>query len=164
MKAKTQKGKKKILAVASIGGHWIQMLRITAVLATDYEVCYVSTNPKWAETVKGKFYSICEFSRWDAWKMLFCIPYVLMILQKEKPHVALSTGAAPGLLVLLLAKYVFRKKTIWVDSIANVAKLSACGRYAVKFGVDSVYTQWEHLAVGKVKFAGNVFGKLENVE
>ena len=69
-------------------------------------------------------------------------------------------GAAPGLLVLLLAKYVFRKKTIWVDSIANVAKMSACGRYAVKLGIDHVYSQWEHLAVGKVKYAGNVLGKL----
>jgi UDP-N-acetylglucosamine:LPS N-acetylglucosamine transferase len=154
------KNKKKILAVASIGGHWIQLLRITAGLAADYDISYVSSNPKWADLVKGKFYAICEFSRWDAWKMFFCVPYVLMILQKEKPSVVLSTGAAPGLLVLLLAKYVFRKKTIWVDSIANVAKMSACGRYAVKLGIDHVYSQWEHLAVGKVKYAGNVLGKL----
>ncbi|MCI6873397.1 MULTISPECIES: oligosaccharide biosynthesis protein Alg14 [Hallerella] len=164
MNPDARKDKKKILAVASIGGHWVQLLRITAGLSSDYEVSYVSSNPKWAESVSGKFYSICEFSRWDAWKMFFCIPYVLMILLKEKPYVALSTGAAPGLLVLLLAKYVFRKKTVWVDSIANVAKLSACGRYAVKLGIDKVYTQWEHLAVGKVKFAGNVLGKLGNVE
>ena len=154
------KNKKKILAVASIGGHWIQLLRTTAGLAADYDISYVSSNPKWADLVKGKFYAICEFSRWDAWKMFFCVPYVLMILLKEKPSVVLSTGAAPGLLVLLLAKYVFRKKTIWVDSIANVAKMSACGRYAVKLGIDHVYSQWEHLAVGKVKYAGNVLGKL----
>jgi UDP-N-acetylglucosamine:LPS N-acetylglucosamine transferase len=154
------KNKKKILAVASIGGHWIQLLRITAGLAADYDISYVSSNPKWADLVKGKFYAICEFSRWDAWKMFFCVPYVLMILLKEKPSVVLSTGAAPGLLVLLLAKYVFRKKTIWVDSIANVTKMSACGRYAVKLGIDHVYSQWEHLAVGKVKYAGNVLGKL----
>ncbi|MBP5246644.1 MAG: hypothetical protein J6Z31_02150 [Fibrobacter sp.] len=162
--ADTPKNKKKILAVASIGGHWIQLLRIIAGLASDYDVSYVSSNPKWAESVKGKFYAICEFSRWDAWKMLICVPYVLMILKKEKPDVVLSTGAAPGLLVLLLAKYVFRKKTIWVDSIANVAKLSACGRYAVKLGVDHVYSQWEHLATDKVKFAGNVLGKLGDAE
>ena len=154
------KNKKKILAVASIGGHWIQLLRITAGLAADYDISYVSSNPKWADLVKGKFYAICEFSRWDAWKMFFCVPYVLMILLKEKPSVVSSTGAAPGLLVLLLAKYVFRKKTIWVDSIANVAKMSACGRNAVKLGIDHVYSQWEHLAVGKVKYAGNVLGKL----
>ena len=33
------KNKKKILAVASIGGHWIQLLRITAGLAADYDIC-----------------------------------------------------------------------------------------------------------------------------
>ena len=83
MNPDVRKDKKKILAVASIGGHWVQLLRITAGLSSDYEVSYVSSNPKWAECVSGKFYSICEFSRWDAWKMFFCIPYVLILVRSR---------------------------------------------------------------------------------
>lgn len=37
---------KKILAVASIGGHWVQLLRITRPLEEHYEVVYMSTHPK----------------------------------------------------------------------------------------------------------------------
>lgn len=37
---------KKILAVASIGGHWVQLLRIARPLEKRYEVVYMSTHPK----------------------------------------------------------------------------------------------------------------------
>ena len=35
--------RKKILAVASIGGHWVQLLRIAHPLEERYEVVYMST-------------------------------------------------------------------------------------------------------------------------
>lgn len=35
--------RKKILAVASIGGHWVELLRITRPLEGRYEVVYMST-------------------------------------------------------------------------------------------------------------------------
>ena len=35
---------KKILAVASIGGHWVQLLRIARPLEERYEVVYMSTH------------------------------------------------------------------------------------------------------------------------
>ena len=38
--------KKKIVAVASIGGHWIQLLRITRTLESEFDVSYVSTHEK----------------------------------------------------------------------------------------------------------------------
>ena len=149
--------KKKIFAVASIGGHWVQLLRIARQMEKDYEVVYLCTHPKCATMVEGqKFYLMEDYSRWDAWKMIPAFFKLLGIVRREKPEAIMTTGAAPGLMCLLAGK-VLGKKTIWVDSIANVQHLSASGRIAAKF-VSRIYTQWKDLATPKVAFAGNILG------
>lgn len=105
-----------------------------------------------------KFYSITDFSRWNAWKMFFAVFSIIWILLKERPTTIISTGAAPGLLVLLIAKFLFFRKTIWIDSFANASQLSFCGKLALKFSIDHVYTQWEHLCDSRIKYSGNILG------
>ena len=62
---------KKVLAVASIGGHWIQLLRIARPMEGHYEMVYVSTHPKCATMVEGqKFCQTTDFSRSNAWKLI----------------------------------------------------------------------------------------------
>jgi len=149
--------KKKVLAVASIGGHWIQLLRIARPMEERYEMVYVSTHPKCATMVDGqKFCVTTDFSRSDAWKLIPSFFKALKTIRQEKPDAILSTGAAPGVVFLLAGKLLGRK-TIWVDSIANVEHISASGRIASKFA-SRTYTQWKHLAVGKLQYAGDVFG------
>ncbi len=149
--------KKKIFAVASIGGHWIQLLRIAKKMEEDYNVVYLCTHPRCQKIVEGhKFYLIQDFSRWDAWKILPSFFKLLGIVIKERPTAIISTGAAPGLICLFVGK-ILGKKTIWIDSIANVQRLSASGRIASLF-VSEVYTQWKDLATSRVKFAGNILG------
>ena len=149
---------KKICAVASIGGHWIQLLRITSSLNNNFDIFYISTHGKCSTMVKDKkFYKINDFSRWDCYKMIPTFFSILKILIKESPDVVISTGAAPGLITILVAK-LLGKKTIWIDSIANVEHLSFSGRIASKFA-SRIYTQWENLADGKkIFYAGNVLG------
>ncbi|MDE5594558.1 MAG: hypothetical protein K2I89_03170 [Muribaculaceae bacterium] len=69
----------------------------------------------------------------------------------------ISTGAAPGFAALMAAR-VCGVKTIWIDSIANVQRLSASGRIARMF-VSRIYTQWPALADEKVIYAGNVLNQ-----
>lgn len=148
---------KKVLAVASIGGHWIQLLRICRGIETTYNLAYASTHDKCSKMVEGhQFYKIKEFSRWDAYKIIPAFFSALNIVRKENPSVVITTGAAPGFIVLLAA-FLLGKKTIWIDSIANVNHLSLCGRIAKKFA-SRFYTQWEELAADGVHFAGNVIG------
>jgi UDP-N-acetylglucosamine:LPS N-acetylglucosamine transferase len=148
---------KKVLAVASIGGHWIQLLRIARPMEEHYEMVYVSNHPKCATMVEGrKFYRTADFSRTDAWKLIPSFFKALKTIRQEKPDAVITTGAAPGLVFLLAGKLLGRK-TIWIDSIANAEHLSASGRVASKFA-SRTYTQWKDLAVGKIKYAGNVFG------
>ena len=121
---------KKVLAVASIGGHWIQLLRIARSLETYYEVVYMSTHPKCGTMVGDRrFYTIMDFSRWNAWKMIPCAFKILAFLVREHPSAIITTGAAPGLLTVIIGRMI-GIKTIWVDSVANVNKMSACGRLA----------------------------------
>lgn len=149
--------KQKILAVASIGGHWVQLLRITKGVEEYYDIVYCSTHSKCATMVPDhEFYQMSDFSRWDAWKLVPSFLYIIRVLKRVKPVAVLTTGAAPGLTALLAAK-LCGVKTIWIDSVANVEHISASGRIAHKF-VSRIYTQWTDLAVDGIISAGNIFG------
>jgi len=149
--------KKKILVAASIGGHWIQLLRISKPLEEHYEVVYCSTHEKCATMVAGnKFHCLMDFSRWDAWKMVPAVFKSFYIVILERPKAVITTGAAPGLLLLCAAKFC-GVKTIWIDSVANAEHPSACGRIASRFA-SQCYTQWPYESNDRFKFVGNVFG------
>ena len=135
----------------------MQLLRICRPLEADFDVVYFCTHPKCQAMVEGQRYFLMEdFSRWDAWKAIPSFFKLLRIVWKEKPEAIVTTGAAPGL-VCLLAGWMLRKKTVWIDSIANVEHLSASGCVASWFA-SRMYTQWKDLSTEKVFYAGNILG------
>lgn len=136
---------KRVLAVASGGGHWLEMRRLYPVF-DGLDVAFVSVHPQYAEQVPGhRFYAVRDVTRWDRLGLLVMVGQALNILIRERPAVVITTGSAPGLLILALAKTLFRAKTMWIDSIANVEQLSMSGRYARHFA-DIWLTQWPELA------------------
>lgn len=144
--------KLKVFAVASIGGHWVQLLRIAKALEKEFDVVYMSTHEKCATMVEGRvYYSMNDFSRWDFYKMFPELLHSIYIICKEKPSIVITTGAAPGLVCLFAAK-ICGIRTVWIDSIANVEHISFSGRIASKFA-SRIYTQWPSLAGNKVIFA-----------
>ena len=149
---------KRILAVASIGGHWIQLLRIAKPLEERYDVVYMSTHPKCRTMIDEgrKFHVIVDFSRWDAWKIVPAVFKAFCVIIVERPKAVITTGAAPGLITLFVAK-LCGVKTIWIDSVANAEHPSASGRVAAKFATQC-YTQWPFEQDERFKFAGNIFG------
>ncbi|MCC9166159.1 glycosyltransferase [Pontibacter harenae] len=145
---------KKILAIASAGGHWIQLLRLKPAFKY-HELIFVSTKGSFAETVEGhKFYHVPDANRKNKLDILRSAIKVTNLIRLIKPDVIITTGAAPGLMGLLAGK-LLGTKTIWVDSIANVEELSMSGRIASKIA-DKVYTQWEHLSNDEITFSGSV--------
>lgn len=146
----------KILAVSSIGGHWIQLLRLMPAFEGS-EVEFMTTKQNFSTMVEGnKFYSIPDGNRWNKYGLVKCFFSIATIVKKSKPDVIITTGAAPGLIALFVGK-LFGIKTVWVDSIANCEQISMSGKIAIKVA-DVIYTQWEHLESNKVKFHGNVLG------
>jgi UDP-N-acetylglucosamine:LPS N-acetylglucosamine transferase len=144
----------RILAIASIGGHWIQLLRLMP-LFNEHEVTFVSTNANLKHMVDGhKFITIPDANRTRRMDLVKCILSVTWHVVIARPKVVISTGAAPGLIGISIGKLI-GAKTIWIDSIANAEKLSMSGHIATKIA-DRVYTQWAHLANSKVIYQGNI--------
>jgi exopolysaccharide biosynthesis glucuronosyltransferase PssD len=144
----------KTLAIASAGGHWVQLLRLMPALA-DGETIFVSTKASFAETVPGReFYNVPDANRWNKFKLVWMALKVARIVIFNRPKLIITTGAAPGIMGILAGRMI-GSRTIWIDSIANVEKLSMSGRIAVLFA-HKVYTQWPHLAGGNVIYKGNV--------
>lgn len=136
---------KKVMAIASGGGHWVQLMRLRPAF-DGMNVFYVSMDKTAAVDVPGlRYYTIRDASRKQKWAFFVVLLQLLRILLKERPKVVITTGSAPALIALILAKYVFRAKTIWVDSIANAERLSTSGKTAGKFA-DIWLTQWPQLA------------------
>ncbi|MFI3282320.1 MAG: oligosaccharide biosynthesis protein Alg14 [Rikenellaceae bacterium] len=145
----------KVLAAASKGGHWIELQRVCNDIGKMSDVVYVSTNPSYAKMINGeKLYVVDDFSQWNALKMIPVFFQAIKIIKCEKPDFTISTGAAPGLMVLLASR-VLGVKTIWIDSIASVTTLSLSGRLASRFA-SRVYTQWSGLSSDKIIYKGNV--------
>jgi UDP-N-acetylglucosamine:LPS N-acetylglucosamine transferase len=111
-----------------------------------FDVAFASTFPEYALDVKNqRFYHFNDFNRFKK-RTFFTLLYQLSsILLRERPDVVITTGSAPALIALTLAKVFLRSKTIWIDSIANCETLSASGNTA-RHVADIWLTQWEHLS------------------
>ena len=133
------------MAIASGGGHWVQMRRIIPAFA-GLEVFYVSVDPALATDVPGcTYYAIRDVSRRDRLGFAVLVVQVLRILARERPDVVITTGSAPCLIALGLAKTLLCARTVWINSIANVERMSSSGRQARRVA-DVWLTQWQHLA------------------
>lgn len=134
----------KVLAVASGGGHWMQLMRLLPALA-GYEVVFVTVDDSYRALVPGhKFYAVGDANRWNKFLLAALAARVAWIVYKERPRFVISTGAAPGYFAILFGR-LLGARTIWVDSLANVERISLSGRLARKHA-DLWLTQWAHLA------------------
>jgi hypothetical protein len=144
----------RVLAVASSGGHWDQLMVVSGAWDAA-QVVYAVTLPRLAERNGVSAEIIPDFSARTPWRLLIGILPILRMVIRARPHVAISTGAAPGVVALFVAK-LMGAQTIWIDSIANVERLSLSGRLACVFS-DVCLVQWEALArSGRLQYWGAV--------
>ena len=135
---------KKVLAVASGGGHWVQLLRLRPAFA-GCDVAYITVQASYNDQLEsGRFYAVTDATRWSRWNLLQMIAEVTWIVFKERPDIVISTGAAPGLVALRIGK-LLGAKTIWIDSIANVEQMSMSGMRVRGF-TDLWLTQWPEVS------------------
>jgi UDP-N-acetylglucosamine:LPS N-acetylglucosamine transferase len=146
--------RRRILAVASGGGHWVQLRRLAPAFA-GHDVAYLTTDAGYRDEVApARFYTVADGNRDSKAALLRSFAQVAAVVARERPDVVVTTGAAAGYLAIRLAKLV-RAQTLWIDSIANVEELSLSGRMA-STKADVCLTQWEHLAGGSVAYKGAV--------
>lgn len=146
----------KIVAIASGGGHWEQLMLMRPAFASA-DVLYLTTLDGLPQRAGIAQYGLLHECNRNQLKRIGSNVWRLARTFLEfKPDVVVSTGALPGLIALALAKYVFGARTIWIDSIANGEQLSMSGSYAKRFA-DLTLTQWEEVAEKeRVEFRGAV--------
>ncbi len=135
---------RKVLAVASGGGHWVQLRRVIPALE-GHRVVYLTIHPTYRTDVPdAKVHIVNDATRWDRIGSLRMALRILWVVLREWPDVVLSTGAAPGFFAIFFGR-LLGARTIWLDSIANVEEVSMSGRM-VRRHADLWLTQWPHLA------------------
>jgi UDP-N-acetylglucosamine:LPS N-acetylglucosamine transferase len=136
--------RKRVLAISSGGGHWIELMRLRPAW-DGHDVVYVTVSESYRSHVPdARLLVIDDVTRWDRAGLVKCAAQVTAILARERPDVVISTGALPGFFGVMLGKLA-GCRTIWVDSIANVEELSMSGSKIGPFA-DLWLTQWPELA------------------
>jgi exopolysaccharide biosynthesis glucuronosyltransferase PssD len=144
------------MAVASGGGHWVQLLRLYPAFA-HHDTTFVTVSNDYRSDVPAgcNLRVITDATRWDKLRLVAMSLQLMAAVVRIRPNVVISTGAAPGVIAFRLAR-LMRARTIWIDSIANCEELSMSGR-RVGRGTDLWLTQWEHLATPDgPRYAGSV--------
>jgi UDP-N-acetylglucosamine:LPS N-acetylglucosamine transferase len=133
----------------------VELLRIAPAFK-DASVHYVTVRSDYrADVPDHKFYTVRDATRWNPIGAAVLSVQVFFLVLKLRPDVVISTGAAPGYFAVRFGK-VFKARTIWVDSLANVDQLSKSGKLVGKFA-DLWLTQWPELAKkGGPDYAGQV--------
>lgn len=147
--------KPRIMAIASGGGHWKELMLLNPSLSGGV-VRYVTTIEGLANQNGILDCKVVKDSNFNT-KLALLTTFFQMLIEvvKFRPDVIISTGAAPGILGIFWGR-IFGAKTLWIDSIANAEQLSMGGRLARIFA-HQVVTQWDYLAVNGVRYEGSIF-------
>ena len=134
----------RILAIASGGGHWIQLLRLRPALA-GANVTYASVSPQAAADVGGRpFFRFPDANRDHKVALVRQILRIAWILVRVRPNVIVTTGASCGYVAVRLGR-LYGARTLFIDSIANAEQLSLSAQLACPHA-NLLLTQWPHLA------------------
>ena len=145
----------RILAVASGGGHWVQLLRLRPAFE-GARVTYVTVRRSYASDVPGEDLRVVpDATRWNKIKLLAMAVRILWMVATIRPDVIISTGAAPGYFAIRFGRW-FGARTCWIESIANAEELSLSGR-KIRSHATKVLSQWPDVAAAEgVEHAGSV--------
>ena len=134
----------KICLAASAGGHLSQLLKLADSWTEHKMVCITSTGLVRDKLSRfGKVYIVGECNRQHPWQVVKVLLRCTKVVFRERPDVIVSTGAADGCMACFLAKLI-GVRVIWIDSIANIEKLSLSGRM-VRYIADLFLVQWPAL-------------------
>lgn len=134
----------KVLAIASGGGHWIQLLRLRPAFAGCH-ISFASVDRESARDVEGhRYFTVPDGNRDTKLHLLWMALKVFAILLIVRPKVVVSTGAAPGYFACRFGKLV-GAKTLFIDSVANAEDMSLSAKLATSHA-SRVFSQWPRVA------------------
>ena len=146
---------KRIIAIASAGGHWQQLMLLRPAYA-DHRLTYLTTLAGLAKNYGATpAHVVPDCNRHTPLRLVWTTLVLSWHVLRVRPHVVITTGAMPGLIALSLGRLI-GARAIWVDSLANAEKLSASGRYARRVAHLHL-SQWQNVAEAEdTEFAGRL--------
>lgn len=145
---------KKVLIIASAGGHLTQAMCATSACSN---IALVS-NKKNIQNDKIKhIYKIWD-TQYNPIIHFFNVFYALYVLIIERPAVVFSTGGPIVLPFALLCK-LLPIKFIYLDTLSRVVELSNTGKVIKKYSLyNEFFCQWQDIAIkNKVNYLGKCF-------
>ncbi len=145
---------KKILIIASAGGHLTQALCASSKVD---EIVLVTTRALVKDQRIKKIYAI-----WDTQKNPFIhfvnIFYALYVIIRERPRTVFSTGSPIVLPFALVCKFL-PLRFVYLDTLSRVIELSNTGKLIHKYKLyDEFMSQWENMAVEyNLEYYGKTF-------
>jgi UDP-N-acetylglucosamine:LPS N-acetylglucosamine transferase len=147
---------KKVLIVASPGGHLLQMLALEPAWS-DAERTWVtlrSTDVEYLLQDEKVIYGHGPTPR-DIGNFFRNLRLAARVLREQDPGVVISTGAGLALPFFLLGK-LQRRRLVYVESITRVEKLALTGRLVYPLA-DAFFVQWDSLGeLRRARFHGSV--------
>lgn len=139
MRPKRQR-KTRVLAIASGGGHWVQLMRLRPAFK-DSDMIYASvhdTPP--VEIGQARYHRFQDANKDTKFALLLMALQIFLLMAWYRPHRVISTGAAGGYFACRFGRW-FGAKTLFVDSIANAETMSLSARLSLSHA-DQVFSQW----------------------
>lgn len=146
---------RRILAIASGGGHWQQLMLLRPAFE-GHEVLFATTLPGLAaEFDAHPHVTVPDCNRNEKIAILRSAAAVSTLILRKRPDIVISTGALPGVMALAVGRLI-GARTVWIDSIANAEEMSMSGKLARRVA-HLWLSQWEHVAAeAGADFAGAV--------
>lgn len=135
--------KVKICCISSHGGHLHELSE--AVKDVAGRKCWITYRTKHTEKLlKGERHHFIIDPVTNKFKFILNAMQALYFLSIERPKVIISTGAGIAVPTMILGRYLFGAKIIYVESAAAVIEPSKTGSFIYKHA-DLFLIQWEAL-------------------
>ena len=152
---------RKVLMVASSGGHMEELTRLTNVIE-KYDCCWVTEKndfQTYGDNIEIDYYmpQVNRREIFFIFKFIYVTLKALQIIIKEKPDFVVSTGALISYPFCRIAKWM-GKKVVFIESFARVNELSLTGRLLYNH-VNRFIVQWPELSseYDKAVVGGGIF-------
>lgn len=156
--------KKRILFIASAGGHLSELLALSPMFL-KYDAFLMTEKTKSSLSLMDKFHNKMGFLLYGTMAHPFSYPFKLLgncfislyYYLKFRPHVVITTGVQSAAPMCCIAK-IMGSKVIYIETFANIETKTASGRIIYHFA-DYFIVQWKSMLklYPKAKYGGWIY-------
>jgi len=159
---KKAKNRKKVLFIASLGGHLTQLLQLKP-LFSEYDYHIVTEKSIITEELRKQYqisflmYGARNYPFRYMFKFSYNVVMSLYYFLRERPDVVITTGAHTAVPMCYIAK-LFRKKVVFIESFAKTTTPTISGRLVYPIA-DLFIVQWESMKkhYPKAIYGGSIY-------